>query len=181
MIEKILQTTYDMFADLGYDDTHLFAIANMLDIPETKVTYYFKDKETLFVSLLKIMMKDVKADSPFTGGSKNDLKKHLIKVGHQQIDYYDRHPKFILVLKEYQRLALRSEEIHRLMVELENIEVNRFKQVLGRAEEEGIIKINDRDEIKEALYFMLKGISEAQLFEKKDYKKSWSNLIHLIL
>lgn len=180
-IEKILQTTYDMFADLGYDKTSMSRIADAVGISKPALYHYFKSKNALFDCLLEVMIDEIHEQKSFDGQNQKDLQDYFIDLGHTEIDYQNDNPKFMSVIKQYQLLAIRLESIHILLKNFENKLRDRYRNPLLKAASQKIIKQSEIELICEFLYLMDNGISEEMIYHKKDYKKTWTEFIKRII
>ncbi len=59
--EQILATAKNLFVNKGYDGMSMREIAEALGVSKAALYYYFKDKEELFLAILKIDLDDMSA------------------------------------------------------------------------------------------------------------------------
>ncbi|NUQ60786.1 MAG: TetR/AcrR family transcriptional regulator, partial [Anaerolineales bacterium] len=59
--EQILETAKDLFINKGYHGLSMREISDALDVSKAALYYYFKDKEELFLAILKVYLDDMSA------------------------------------------------------------------------------------------------------------------------
>lgn len=57
--EQILETAKDLFINKGYHGLSMREISDALDVSKAALYYYFKDKEELFLAILKVYLDDM--------------------------------------------------------------------------------------------------------------------------
>lgn len=64
--ELIIQVASELFADKGFAATKIIDIANRAEIPKANIFYYFKNKKSLYLSVLETVIELLlQASSPF--------------------------------------------------------------------------------------------------------------------
>jgi AcrR family transcriptional regulator len=59
--QKILETAKNLFAEKGYHGMSMREISDALGVSKAALYYYFKDKEELFLEILKIYLEEMSA------------------------------------------------------------------------------------------------------------------------
>lgn len=181
-IEKILTIAYEMFAKSGYEKTSMSSIASRVGISKPALYHYFKTKDALFETLFQVIIDEIKSESTFEGHSIEALKRYLIEIGQESIEYELSHPEFGGVIKQYRLLALRNDVFMKLMSDLEDKLKSRFKGILIAAGKKGLIEDQDIETLTAMLYLMDSSLSaEIIMGNDMDYKKIWTMFIERIL
>ncbi len=100
--EQILETAKDLFINKGYHGLSMREISDALNVSKAALYYYFKDKEELFLEILKIYLEDMSIALEKIQAESTSSK--------QQIQHFIRH---VLTQPAKQRATIRlaSQEI----------------------------------------------------------------------
>ncbi len=118
--EKILETAYDLFATLGYEQTSLSMISKKIDISKPALYYHFNSKEDLFEKLYGFIIDEMVMDYVIHDypTDKASFIKRLVTKGYEDIKYVKERPDFPFILKQYLLLGIRNKKIQALTTKL---------------------------------------------------------------
>lgn len=182
--EKILETMYDLVAEVGYDKASIGKICDRVGISKPSVYYYFPSKEEIFCTLLDNMfptLNDEKSYASIT--DQEEYRTALIELGYGIIDNYRDDVKRRNVLAELSIQANRIPALARRHLDSSARTMNEIEHVLQRGVEIGVFA-SDFDTRHHAQFFytLLEGMSQTVVqHEDIDEKGIWRTAVLLLL
>ncbi len=179
--EKILETAYDCFATLGYEQTSLSMIAKNIGISKPALYYHFESKEALFETLYVFIVEEMVSEYVVHGQVENKeaLVKVIIDKGLSDIRFLKEKPAFTAILKQYLLLGMRNKKIERLTKRLEESINNYYASLMIQAVNLEIIHQNEIEAYTELLLLLDHGIlDKAERLDVHALNQVWTLYIN---
>ena len=152
--ERILLTAFECISSRGYANVSLRDIADEAGVVLSQLNYYYKNKEGLFIEVIKMMIQKYLhevADHLKNGTTPKEKLSDLIKYFRETLE---KNPKMFRLLYDFTSMALWSPSFNNVLRSLfEDISNLIEKHVLNNAS----IKINFRGYTPNSIARMLFG------------------------
>lgn len=96
--DQILLVASKAFANFGYDKTDVNVVSDEIGIGKGTIYYYFKNKETLFLSCVDRLMQQLLESINQVVHSKKDHLEIIEIAIFTYLDFFDTHPEFVELL-----------------------------------------------------------------------------------
>ena len=179
--EKILETAYECFATLGYEQTSLSMIAKNIGISKPALYYHFESKEALFETLYGFIVEEMVSEYIIHGQveNKDALVKVIIDKGLSDIQYIKEKSAFTSILKQYLLLGMRNKKIERLTKRLEESIYNYYASLMSQAVNLEIIHQNEIEAYIELLLLLDHGIlDKSERLDAHTLNQIWTLFIN---
>lgn len=176
--KKILDTTFKLIAEKGYDKTSVSMICETVGIKKPSLYYYFDSKENLFITLIKEMvLEDTRSSFDFNV-SKENFQSELVKYGENSMNMYKEYPEFSNFVMELYIQTKRIKEIGEEIDKMNNSFKERLTNIIICGEELGILNKEDRDVNCDMIYVTIQGLEFSIIYGREvDQDKVWRNIV----
>ena len=171
--EKILVTASDLFMRNGFLATSTRDIANACDLTQPSLYHHFKDKETLYVEVVKDLTEKVKEDMDEILGRDLPFKSILVEMTMTLIQ---KHPTNIFMMVNDINTEM-SEENRLLMMNIwENTYLSSFENFIDLAmSQDKSFKMGNK---KVAARYILSAISP--LFNMMGFRSNYAMMLGIV-
>jgi AcrR family transcriptional regulator len=164
--EELTSIALDLFAERGFLDTRIKAIAKKAGINPALIYYYYKDKADLFrativqavaVAHRQYLQLPVKTDDPL-GRIHAWLEINLVLV--------QRMRKLVKVMLDYSSAGIRNRQIDTAIREFYELERMILVESIRRGISDGVFRPTDADELAALISVHLDGVTVASSIRK---------------
>ncbi len=180
---KILDTMYDLVAEIGYDKASIGKICDRVGISKPSVYYYFSSKEEIFTTMLDNMFPTIDYEEGYsTITDIEEYKSGLVKLGNTIIDNYRDDEKRRNVLAELSIQANRIPALAQRQIDSINRTMGIIRDILDHGKEIGAFPPSfDAGHATQILYTLIEGMSQTVVqHEDIDEKEVWASVVHML-
>lgn len=183
--KKILEASYELLAQHGYDKTSLNMVAKSVNISKPSLYYYFSSKEELFSVLFNQIIEQMKFSKlhDLTHFTKENFRDGLLEIGHKEIDSIVSDNYFSSVLKEMIIYSTRNTHVSKMFIDVIASYVDGFRQLLKHGVD--IKELPENMDIELQAQILTMAIDSITTFISYgmdfDFKKIWFEVIRQML
>ena len=180
---KILDTMYDLVAEIGYDKASIGKICDRVGISKPSVYYYFASKEEIFTTMLDNMFPTIDYEEGYsTITDVEEYKAGLIELGNMIIDNYRDDEKRRNVLAELSIQANRIPALAQRQIDSINRTMGIIRDILVHGKEIGAFPPSfDADHATQILYTLIEGMSQTVVqHEDIDEREVWASVVRML-
>ncbi len=182
--EKILQASYKLLAQYGYDNTSLNMIAKSVNISKPSLYYYFSSKEELFNEVFNQVIDQMKFETlhDLTKFTKENFEDKLLEIGLKEIDSIMSDNYFSSSLKEMVIYSTRNPNVNNMFMEVISSYIEGFHKLLKHGIDIGALPENmDIDLQAQILAMTIDSITNFISYGVDfDFKKIWMEIVKTV-
>lgn len=184
MKTKILEATFHLIAQQGYEKTSLSQIAQAVHIQKPSLYYHFKNKEDLFLSTTQTYYSNIfRQPLPNTLDSREDFHTTLGNYGNDILNHFQHNRELQLFYAEVnlqsrrlpalsQLLDLHDEEHHKEFIQF--LELGQSLQALPQNLDLSIES--------QSIYALIFGLTEMMLYQIASQPNTiWENYVNRLI
>lgn len=141
--EVILETSYRLFAEHGFEKTSMSMIAKELGISKPALYYHFASKEALIDVLFEEICRDIDFSRFFDKRqyTKGNFEQRFIEDGLNMIGHQDQN--YLQIMNQYHALGYREPKYMRMLIEILEGYTKGFSELLQHGVDLGVLPEQD--------------------------------------
>jgi len=167
---QILNAATEIFAKDGYEKANTDHIAKMANLGKGTIYRYFKNKESLFISVVAQNFKQLADAVTKSIKAQSDPIKQIESLIRGFLCFFDKNPKFRTIMIQVHEQS----NIHKKMADMMFLhyckEMKKFEIVFKNGIKSNIIKKINIESAINILMSILSGILHMHIFHKKNQK-----------
>lgn len=116
--EKILLAAYELIATKGYAEVSVRDIANRAEVTLSQVNYYYKNKEGLFIEVVKVMSAKYLQEVQFILNQEKKRKEKLQLLSEYFKNLLINNPELLKIFYDLSSMSIWSNNFSKLLSDL---------------------------------------------------------------
>lgn len=171
---QILDAAIDVFAKDGYEKANTENIAVAANLGKGTLYRYFKNKEALFLSVVRRDLQIVAESVSASINTAADPVKQIESFITGFLSFFDKNPKFYRIMIQVHEQSNIHKRIAKIMLDHYCGEMKKFEEIFKNGIRTGILKQVDSEKATGILMSILSGILHMHIFYKKKQKLIYS-------
>jgi AcrR family transcriptional regulator len=168
--KQILDAATDIFAKDGYEQANTDDIASIANLGKGTLYRYFKNKETLFLSVVKRNLQIVAESASTAINTSSDPIEQIEYFVKGFLSFFDKNPKFCRIMIQVHEQSNLHKRIAKIMFDHYRSEMKKFEEIFKNGVKAGMLKQVDSEKATSILMSILSGILHMHIFYKKKQK-----------
>lgn len=158
----ILQTATQLLAVKGYKDTSMAELAQITGVAQGTIFYHYKNKEELFLSIMKSFREDVVAE--FTRYQRENNFSSGLQMVEELIAFYlhmasQMEYRFLLLhRRDAYELSRVNPECHEYLESIYNCLIDIFEQAIAMGQKDGSIRATPSRHMAMIIFTLVDGL-----------------------
>ncbi|OAB42858.1 TetR/AcrR family transcriptional regulator [Paenibacillus glacialis] len=179
--QNIVDASYKLFSEYGFDKTSLSMIAAEVGITKPAIYYHFASKEALIDYLFEDSFKDYHFEAYFTIDEFTSInfQEMLIENGLRILLLEDEDDSVMRILNEFLLTITRNENYHKRLLQMQEDFLNGFSELLEKGVTLGVVSPMNITARAHVLAMVFDNISSYMLMGLKlDYRLIWIEAVN---
>ncbi|MDP8217705.1 MAG: TetR/AcrR family transcriptional regulator [Candidatus Theseobacter exili] len=177
----IISAAQSLFSRFGLEKTTMEDIAKAAKKGKSSLYYYFKSKEEVFAEVIGKEINGLKSIITDAVKKEDNPRNKLLAFVETRLDYLSKKADQYTTIKD--EFLKHYEFIESLTMEYSNWEKYEIRDIIEYGRKKGSFKINDSDNVLNAVYFAFKGMEYPWLIKmsRKELKSVVNELVDILV